>query len=88
MFHELCGETTSKNVVLVTNTWCEVSLDIGGARESELSSNFFKPALNNGARMVRHYDTTQSAHDIIRMIMGNHSVTLARLTLYVRVLFC
>ena len=44
--------------------------------------------LDSGTRMVRHYDTTQSAHDIIRMIVGNHPVTLPHLTLYVRVFFC
>ena len=76
MFRELCGDTTLKNVVLVTNMWSEVSLDIGEARENELSSEFFKSVLDNGAQMARHHDTIQSAHDIIRGIMENHPVVL------------
>ena len=76
MFRKLCGDTASKNVVLVTNMWGEVSRDIGEAREEELSSNFFKPALKLGARMVRHHNTIQSAHSIIRMIAANRPVVL------------
>ena len=32
IFHELCGETSLKNVVLATNMWGEVSRDVGEAR--------------------------------------------------------
>lgn len=56
--------------------WGEVSHDVGESRESELSSNVFKPVLDKGARIARHYDTAQSAHDVIRMIMGNHPLVL------------
>ena len=76
MFRELCGDTTLNNVVLVTNMWGEVPLDIGESREKELSSNFFKPVLDKGAQMARHQNTEQSAHDIIRMIMKNRPVVL------------
>ena len=76
IFRELCGETSLKNVVLVTNMWGEVSQDVGEARERELASNFLKPALDKGAQMVRHHNTEQSAHDVIRRIMNNHPVVL------------
>ena len=76
MFQKLCGDTTLKNVVLATNMWGDVSLEDGEARENELSSIFFKPALDKGARMARHHNTTDSAHQIIRMIMGNHPIVL------------
>ena len=76
MFRELCGDTTLRNVVLVTNMWGEVSLDVGESRENELSSNFFKPVLDKGAQMIRHYNTAQSAHDIIRRIMINRPIVL------------
>ncbi|KAF9645063.1 hypothetical protein BDM02DRAFT_3156987 [Thelephora ganbajun] len=76
MFRELCGEASLKNVVLVTNMWGEVSHDIGEAREKELTSVFLKPALDKGARMVRHHGTEQSTHDVIRQIMNNHPVVL------------
>ena len=76
IFCELCGDAALKNAVLVTNMWSEVSHDIGQAREDELSSDFFKLVLDDGAQMARHHDTTQSAHDIIRRIMENHPVVL------------
>jgi len=76
MFRELCGDSSLKNVVLVTNMWGEVSEDVGKAREKELTTNFFKPVLDKGAQLVRHHNTTQSAHDIIRSIMKNQPVVL------------
>ena len=76
IFRELCGEASLKNVVLVTNMWSEVSVEVGEARERELSSNFLKPALDKGAQMARHHDTEQSAYEVIRRIMNNHPVVL------------
>ena len=76
MFRKLCGETTLKNVVLVTNMWSEVTPEVGKSREKELSSRFFKPALDKHAQMVRHHNTTKSAHDIVRKIMKNKPAVL------------
>ena len=77
MFRELCGDTTLKNVVLVTNVWDEgASREAGESGEKELSANFFKPALDKGARMTRRHNSEQSARDIIRMIMVNRPVVL------------
>ena len=56
--------------------WNEVPLDVGEAREKELSSNFLKPALDKGAQMARHHNTVQSAHNIIRCIMNNIPIVL------------
>ncbi|KAF7424186.1 hypothetical protein PC9H_009489 [Pleurotus ostreatus] len=70
MFRELCGDTTLRNVVIVTNMWGEVSVDIGEAREEELKNRdiFFKPVLGKGAQMKRHDNTFDSACTIIRCI--------------------
>ena len=65
-----------KNVVLVSNMWSEVSLPVGERREKQLSSGFLKPDLDKGAQMARHYNTVQSAHDIIRRITRNAPVVL------------
>ena len=62
IFRELCGETSLKNVVIVTNMWGDVSYDVGKDRERELASKFLKPALNRGAQMVYHHNTEQSTH--------------------------
>ena len=76
MFRELCGDTTLNNVVLITTMWDEVSPDVGESRENELSTNFFKPVIDKGARMARHHNTTESAHDIIKMVMKSPPVVL------------
>ena len=76
MFRELCGDTTLRNTVLVTNMWTRDSRDANETREHELSTKFFKPVLDKGAQLIRHHDTAQSTHDIIRKIMANHPVAL------------
>ena len=76
MFRKLCGESTLRNVILVTNMWRVDSQGINEAREKELSSKFLKPALDKGAQMARHHNTTESAHDIIRRIVANRPVVL------------
>jgi hypothetical protein len=56
--------------------WEEVPHDVGKARERELTSISPKPALDKGAQMVRHHNTEQSAHDVIRRIMNNRTLVL------------
>ena len=56
--------------------WGEVSSDIGETRERVLSGKFFKPVLDEGAKMVRHHNTVQSAHNIVRRIVASHPVVL------------
>lgn len=76
MFRKLCGESTLKNVVLVTNMWGKVEEDVGEAREKELAEVYFKIALEKDAQLARHYHTTNSAHEIIRRIMKNEPTSL------------
>ncbi|KAJ7261784.1 hypothetical protein B0H12DRAFT_336639 [Mycena haematopus] len=73
MFRQLCGESTLRNVVIVTNMWGEVAHDIGEEREAELASDdrFFKPVLDKGARMLRHHNDIATAHAILRYLIGN-----------------
>lgn len=72
----MCGEQALQNVVIVTNMWGKVTPEVGGDREKELASNFFKPALDKGAVLRRHDNTTESAHSIIRYILGKEPATL------------
>jgi len=76
MFRKLCGDSTLRNVVLVTNMWGQVPQGVAEEREEELTSNFFKPVLDKGAQLVRHHNTPRSAHDIIRRIMKNQPAVL------------
>ncbi|KAJ7859152.1 hypothetical protein B0H14DRAFT_2747238 [Mycena olivaceomarginata] len=74
MFRQLCGESTLRNVVIVTNMWGEVGREVGEAREAELGSDdrFFKPVLDKGGRMLRNNNGITSAQAILYYLIGNH----------------
>ena len=74
IFRELCDDTTLKNLVLVTNVWSRASRDIGEAVESELAGTLFRPALDEGAQMIRYRNNAQYTHNIIRKITKNHPI--------------
>ncbi|KAI0785576.1 P-loop containing nucleoside triphosphate hydrolase protein [Abortiporus biennis] len=78
MFRTLCGDATLKNIAIVTNMWGEVSEEVGVKREKELASNdlLFKPVLDKGSVMMRHRNTLESAHAILRHFLTNHPITL------------
>ncbi|OBZ66268.1 hypothetical protein A0H81_13769 [Grifola frondosa] len=73
LFRKTCGDGAMQNVVIVTNMWGDVRKEDGEARERELMTDslFFKDALDHGARMLRHHNTLESAHAIIREMMEN-----------------
>lgn len=72
----MCGNKALRNVVIMTNMWGKVTQEVGISREQELASSFFSPALDNGARLLRHDDTIESAHEVIRTVLENQRVTL------------
>ncbi|KAL0563986.1 hypothetical protein V5O48_018071 [Marasmius crinis-equi] len=78
MFRNLCGEKTLKNVVIVTNRWEEVAMDLGEARERELMTDehYFKPVLEKGAQMVRHNNTPKMARAILSHLLQNKPLPL------------
>ena len=78
MFRNLCGENALRNVVIVTNMWGDVDPEVGEAREAELMREeiFFKPVLEQGARMARNENTTLSAEAIIRLLVENQPLPL------------
>ncbi|KAF9784288.1 hypothetical protein BJ322DRAFT_1219094 [Thelephora terrestris] len=69
MFRRLCGDNAFQNVVIVTNMWGKVDVEVGKEREAELKreDDFFKPVLDKGARMERHENTALSAERIVRL---------------------
>ena len=78
MFKRLCGEETFRNVVIVTNFWGEVGQEVGEARVRELCADekFYKTILENGAIMVHHDNTAQSARSILQRIIKNYPLPL------------
>ncbi|KAF4613497.1 hypothetical protein D9613_007526 [Agrocybe pediades] len=78
VFRQICGQDALANVILLTNMWGQVTEEVGAAREAELANEdiYFKPALDKGARMMRHDATIDSAHHILRQIINNHPLPL------------
>lgn len=78
MFKRLCGEATLQNVIIVTNMWGNIDMKVGEAREAELISEdiFFKPAVDKGAKVMRHFNTHESAKNIVRQVLGNQPTVL------------
>jgi hypothetical protein len=76
MFRELCGETTLRNVILMTNMWGRVDPQQGAARERQLKDNYFKAAIDKGAQLRRHDNTPESARAILREILKNQPLAL------------
>ncbi|KAJ2922056.1 hypothetical protein H1R20_g15030, partial [Candolleomyces eurysporus] len=81
IFRKLCGDTSLKNVVIVTNMWSRLPTEEEGLRRvDELVGldDFFKPAMAKGAVMMHHKkDTVDSAHEILRRILKNHPIALS-----------
>ncbi|KAF7357262.1 p-loop containing nucleoside triphosphate hydrolase protein [Mycena sanguinolenta] len=82
IFRLLCGEEALKNVVIATTMWDAVKHKKAVAREKELmnSEQFFKSALTKGARLLRHNNDVESAHAILRDLLGNtpHALCIQR----------
>ncbi|TEB19747.1 hypothetical protein FA13DRAFT_1593346, partial [Coprinellus micaceus] len=78
MFRELCGDSSLKNVVILTNMWGEVNKEVGEARERELANDdlFFRPVLEKGAKMIRHDHTIASAQKVLRYFFNTRPAVL------------
>lgn len=69
---KLCGDDTLAHVVIATTMWSDVETELAEKRQRQLAASdaFFKPALDKGARLLRHANTVESAHSIIRELIG------------------
>lgn len=78
IFRELCGKESLCNVLFVTTMWSSVKASVGETREQELktSDDLFKPVLDDGAQLVRHDGTKESAQDILRRLIHNEGTVL------------
>ncbi|KAF7416402.1 hypothetical protein PC9H_002668 [Pleurotus ostreatus] len=70
-FHELCGgNQPAHKVILTTTMWANIDEETGGKRERELKDGCWKPMASQGSRVMRYHDTSESARDIIRTLVG------------------
>lgn len=72
LFRNICGDDTLKHIIIATTMWSEVMTEVGVRREGELSMDdrYFKPALEKGAKLVRHDDTLASARGIVKQMIS------------------
>lgn len=71
LFRRMCGTDTLRNVVIATNMWSNPPTSTEEGRERQLRQEFFRPALDEGARMVRRGNPGREAtHDVLRMLLG------------------
>ena len=76
-FRKLCGDSTLRNVVIVTNMWGEILPEIGNERERQLETDrYFGSAIAAGAKLLRHYNTIESAEAILRQTVHNGPISL------------
>jgi hypothetical protein len=73
MFRNLCGDSTLVNVIIATTKWSKENLSAEVNREKELreQDDYLKPALEKEAKLVRHYNSQESAHQIIHSLFTN-----------------
>jgi hypothetical protein len=82
-FLKLCGSKALKNVAIVTTMWDKPEVKRNRAtyeaREKELlrDRNFFRAAIEDGAKAYRHSNTKTSADKIISRILDNTPVYLS-----------
>ncbi|CAE6432782.1 unnamed protein product [Rhizoctonia solani] len=79
VFRKLCGKDSLSNVLLVTNMWSDPPTPQQIDRETELCTHadFFQPAIEQGATMVRRaHKDEQSAHEIIRMLLQKDPIAM------------
>lgn len=76
MFKKLCGEDFYPRVFLVTTMWDKVSKEEAKRREKELrqNSDFWETMIQGGANLERHWNTRDSAMDILREAIRNRKV--------------
>lgn len=72
LFRQLCGADNLKHVLLVTTMWDALDKkEVGVSRETELVRNedFWGCMVKNGSQVERHYDTIESARNLIDIFL-------------------
>ncbi|QRV94469.1 50S ribosome-binding GTPase [Ceratobasidium sp. AG-Ba] len=77
LFVKMCGLDNMRNVLIVTNMWSLTPDPEEETRERQLRSEFFRDAVENGARMARRAGPgPESARAIIRQLLRSSPVVL------------
>jgi hypothetical protein len=77
MMRKLCGDTSLKNVVLVSTFWDAVwNYRAAIAREEELKTQFWRPFIQHGAIVARHSMKDSSSADLVKLVLKNQKTIL------------
>jgi hypothetical protein len=79
LFEKVCGPDAYKNIVIGTTMWnCVENEQTGQARMTERmrETSFWGAMVDQGAQVIRHDDTPQSAQNIIKMLINKQCVPL------------
>lgn len=77
ILRNICGDGALKNVILVTNRWCDIDRMTGAKRENQLRNEFWSYMLDNGSVMSRFHGTRDSAVALVSQLLSKESVVLA-----------
>ena len=82
MFRKLFGDDSMKSVVILTTMWDNVTEEEGEIRERQLKSSddAFKPLLDNGATMMRHDRTLESADKVINYLLEKDTTAIPQIS--------
>ncbi|KAK6341269.1 hypothetical protein TWF696_008352 [Orbilia brochopaga] len=75
-FQNLVGETSLKNVVLVTTHWNWFFKGAQTRREEELRTTFWSSMLARGSQILRHSGSRRSALRIVKMLLDREPVVI------------
>jgi hypothetical protein len=65
MFQQLCGHNALRNIILTTTMWVDVEEELGSQREKELEKKYWKGMINEGSKVFRFLNTSESAWAIL-----------------------
>jgi hypothetical protein len=65
MFRELCGHNALRNIILTTTMWLDVEEELGSLREKELAKKYWNGMINEGSKVFRFLNTSESAWTIL-----------------------
>jgi hypothetical protein len=75
MFEKLCGDSTFKNVVLLTTRWDATKEETYTNKEEELKKKFWKIMIHKGSKVMRYRDDAD-IRELMRHLLGKEGVDL------------
>ncbi|KAH7339986.1 hypothetical protein B0J17DRAFT_716972 [Rhizoctonia solani] len=77
LFEKICGSQAMRNAVIITNMWSTPRDPQEEARENQLMNEYFRNAIDNGAKVARRGGTgPRSALAILNLLLNCTPVTL------------